>query len=959
MLKDDIPMKKSFFISRILIFIMVLFIVLAGAKAAQAWRQYPVEKYQLKNGMTIILKRIPESPVVSTAVVYRVGSRNERDGIVGINHVIEQLMRQNTRQYPGNRIPHLYGRLGAEHGAFTSNDVTGFYTSLAPQYLELMLHIEASRMKNCFFTDEITDIQKKIIVNEIQEREKRPAFQLWNMVRQEMFKDHPYNYPTFGRINDINNLKLDSIKWYYNNYYQPQNAVLAVVGNFNPDEARAFIEKFFEGKKEGQTIARSPVRVRPLQEEKRIVLKDVVSTPMVHAAYIAPVARTRDHAIMAVIDAILINGRTSRLNKALVKTGHASSVGAWLDTNIEQGLYYIQCNLKPGADPVEVEKIITNEINNLKFGNISPEEIERAKNRLRADFVRAGDSFTRHAKHLAWYEAIVSCQLFENYLDLVDNVTVSDIRRAAVMYLPENSRVIGLLYPKDSTLPPVDPDEDLFEDLLNIPKMKPEVIEKVNVLPLARKPLAAAVLVSSEEMVAETRDEYREEPQMSHTSDPDPDDAFTVASAGQRAYTVKIDPPKMFEVKYKKHQLSNGVTLLIYENPVNPSVAIQGYARAGSLYESGEKAGLSRLTALMLDYQARPAVGERTELLEQIGANINFDSDLQNAEFNAWCLSRDINRLVPVLSSIFKEPRFNENRFGKVKANMLSHLKTEKKKPASVSNRDFYAEVFPEQHPFSRSPMGTPETLSSLTLEDVEAFFAGCYRPESTIIAISGDVKAPEIIRLFEENLSGWKAEGGIPQVVIPEVKLSPPTDKTVNHLTDTNRVQVVMGHKGIPRYHKDFHKFEVMNYILGKQPRENRLVENLKKAGVAFPIDSNLEHSVAEGPWMIRFGTSGDKVSEAIDIVKNQLKDLQQKTPTGEEIARAQYSLTGRVPVEHQSNKDITRTMLTIEYYNLGEDYLKKRYEAINSIKAEDVSETAKKYLYPDMMIIITEPGK
>lgn len=940
----------------------------------------PVERYQLKNGMTILLKEIPESPVVSVMMIYKVGSRNEKPGITGISHIVEHMVQKNTRQYPKGRMAELLNRVGADFNAFTSNDVTGFYETVAPEYLELALHIEADRMKNARITGPDLEVEKKVAISEAAGYKNNPSYMLWREVRAAAITHHPYRWPVQGYESDIKNLKLNQVKWYHKYHYQPRNAVLAIVGRFDKKKTRELIRKFFSGMKNGPSWSYLEIEEPDPIAEKKVIIQELGNSALLHIAYHSPSIKSRDIYAMAVIDSILVGGRSSRLRKSLIDTGLVSHVGAWLDTNVDPGLYYIRCTLKPGVKHEEVEKIIFREINRLKNEPISDEELQRAKNHLKADFIQAKDSVTSQAQYLAWYEAIDSYKYLKDYSRNIDRVTGGNIMQVATKYFTPGARTIGRSYPGVNMETQFENEDELIEGenrftdadgktpTLNFASHSTFCMSFLKGNPdgeaLSGETFQVAAGREKKYFVPPSKNNSRKKskPVKKSTSRKKPKPKSKPKpkpKSKPRKYKPPIPKPKPFNLKFKRHVLSNGMVLLIHENPMNPSVVIRGYIKAGGMYEPAEKAGLSKMTAFMLQRGSEGLnAGELSKQLDMLGAEIKFNSTLQNTEFSVWTLSEHFHKVVPLLSRVITKPTFPNEQVEKLRSLMLSKLESVEEKPIVISMKDFFARVYPENHPFHHFRWGTRESIKSISRDDLVKFYKKHYHPSTTIIAVSGDVSADGVIQMFEQEFSDWKGEGDLPQLVFPAVQLPEKSETVVNTMMDKSRVEIIMGHRGIPRNHPDFYRFNLMNYILGGAPLVSRLGRNIRDKGLCYKIYSRLDTSIGEGPWFVRMGVDRHNVVKAKSKVIAQIKALQKKPPTSSELENARNSLLGSLPVHLETNRNIAAILLTMEYYNLGKDYFKEYYDSYSSITAREIKEAAEKYLHPDKMtVIITGP--
>ncbi|MCD4783746.1 MAG: insulinase family protein [Candidatus Eremiobacteraeota bacterium] len=993
--------------------------------------KYPVKRLKLKNGMTVLLKRIPDSPAVSVCMVYRVGSRNEKPGITGISHLVEHMLYKGTEQYPKNRMGTLLNRIGADFNAFTSNDVSGFYQTVAPEYIDLAVHIEADRMKSGLIGKNELKIEKKITLSEMAGLKNKPSYMLWRQILGTAFTHHPYKWPVQGSEKDIKKINTHQVRWYYKAHYKPKYAVLAIVGKFNEKHVIKLVKKFFNSQVNKAPYPSSVTAVEPPQKgEKVVLMKNKGSIPLLHIAYHSPAIKNRDLYTMAVIDSILTGGRTSWFRKTLVGKGLATTAGSWLDTYKDPGLYYLRFSLKGNTSHKVVENIVFRELEKLKTKKVSEKELQKAKNHLKAQFIKAHGSITNQARFLAWYEAIYTYKYLSDYTRNIDRVKPDDIMRVAKKYFTKKNRTIGRLYPKQrktengkgkmdngkrrtdtgSRFPSLDSHIQACRRDVPVPIKGNRMsdagcgdIEKFHkssylkslinhrghrdtdlILSLcSANPETSSGQASAFSALKKTnQSQFQNVEKLGLTG-------FNIAAKKRYFYnkpkkttptkkttkkTVKKKPkpkskpvtklkmykpsvpvPKPFNLKFKRHKLSNGIVLLIHENSMTPAITMLGCVKSGGMYEPNDKAGLSKITAYMLQRgNEKQTAGQLSEELDRLGVQMAFNSNLQTVDFKIWTMSEHFDRVIPLLSNVLMKPTFPKNHVKKLKSLLLSNLRAIEDRPSIASMKDFFLEVFPQKHPFHHYRWGSRDTLNNITREDVVKFYETYYRPDTTIVAISGNVNTKHVIDVFEKSFKDWKAEGKLPALIIPDVPLPKKTETKINTMEDKSRVDIVMGHKGISRNHPDYYKFHLMNYILGSGTLVTRLGRAVRDKGIAYKINSRLNMSIGQGPWAINLGVKPRNVKRAIRAVKAQVRAMQGHPVTKVELRNARHSKMGALPVYLENDRNIANMLLTIEYYNLGNDYFKKYYKIYKGITKKDIQEVAKKYLHPDKMTVI-----
>ncbi len=413
--------------------------------------KFPVEKYTLKNGLTVLLAEDHSVPMVSYHTWYRVGSRDESLGVTGAAHMLEHMMFKGAKKYSGKEFDQILHENGIVNNAFTTSDLTGFYENLPSSKLELMMDMEVDRMR--FLTIDGNDLKSELQVVGEERRwrvDNNPGGLLRELVMGTLFKVHPYTWPVIGYMNDIQAYTPEKLRKFYDTYYVPNNAVLVLSGSFDSKEAKKLIEKYY-----GQLQARPlPERNYPVEPEpkapQRKVLPWDVQTRSLMVSYKGVASGTPESFALDLAAAIIGGGRSSRLHKKLVYQQQvASASGAYNMTNADPGAFMVFVTMKPGQKTEATEKVIDSEIEKLKTQLVSAEELQKVKNQTMMDYMEGLTTIDGKAQALAINEILFNDygRLFSD-LEKYNAVTAKDIQAAAKKYLQPQRKVVGLLEPK-------------------------------------------------------------------------------------------------------------------------------------------------------------------------------------------------------------------------------------------------------------------------------------------------------------------------------------------------------------------------------------------------------------------------------------------------------------------------------------------------------------------------------
>jgi zinc protease len=418
--------------------------------AAPTARAGEVVEATLDNGLRVLLLEDHRSPVVSVQVWYRVGSRNERVGLSGISHYLEHMMFKGTARHG----PGVYSRLleaeGAGDNAFTTEDATAYHVTIAADRVELVLALEADRMRNLRLDPRDVDAERNVILEERRTRvEDDPVGALADELSAVAFRAHPYRIPTIGFAQDLERITAADLRAWYDTYYVPGNAVLVVVGDFRAPGLLARVRARFG------PIPRAPdpppVRVvEPAQHgERRVELRKDAQLPVVLVGYPVPNHRSPDASALEVLSAILSGGKSSRLHRRLVHAGRLAldAGGEYSRLSVDPGLFTLWATGRPGKTAEALERALEGEIDRLQAEPVSDDDLARARNQLEAAFVFGQDSIHGRASELARHELAGGARLLDAYLPGIRAVTAADVQRVARRYFARERRTTAVLVP--------------------------------------------------------------------------------------------------------------------------------------------------------------------------------------------------------------------------------------------------------------------------------------------------------------------------------------------------------------------------------------------------------------------------------------------------------------------------------------------------------------------------------
>nr|WP_317168062.1 pitrilysin family protein [Blattabacterium cuenoti] len=403
---------------------------------------------KLKNGLHVIMHKDNTNPLVSVSVLYHVGSKDESVGKTGFAHFFEHLMFEGTKNVKKGEFFKYIASNGGHNNAYTNHDETCYYEVLPSDKLPLALWLESERMFYAKIDRESIEIQRKVIKEEKKTRgENQPyVIAMTEIIPSLLFKKHPYRYPIIGLEKDLDSATEKDYKEFYETYYVPSNAILVITGDFEINEARELVKKYFsiEPIKHNNKIIKNNIVEDPIKKEIFFTHKDKnAKVPGLFLSYRIPKITDKDSYIMKMIDHILSSGESSRIIKNVVNTKQiASYAGSFLDSMEDYGIFIIYGIVNSGVSLNELVKTIDKEIEILKKKGVTQYELKKHKNFFEKKFISDNYSMNGIASNLLHYSLYhKETNLINTDINRYYKISTEDIKRVANKYLNKNNRV--------------------------------------------------------------------------------------------------------------------------------------------------------------------------------------------------------------------------------------------------------------------------------------------------------------------------------------------------------------------------------------------------------------------------------------------------------------------------------------------------------------------------------------
>jgi zinc protease len=419
-----------------------------------------VRRTVLSNGLVVLTKEVHTSPIVTSMLWYRVGSRNEELGHTGKSHFLEHMLFKGTDRFKKGEIDLLTLKNGGANNAFTSHDFTAYYFNFASDRWEIALEIEADRMVNCAFDPEEFEAEKKVVIEELKTGLDSP----WGLLLQEQeataYKVHPYRNPIVGWLPDVERATVEQQQAYYRRYYHPNNAALALVGDFDSEDVLRKVDRAFGSIPAGPKPPAMVLEEPPQRGERRLIVRWRSKVPRLAIAFHAPQIAAVDSYALQLLAVVLAEGKASRLYQRMVeKEQSVTFVTAEYGESKDPTLFHIRAEARGDHSIDEVEVSIQDELASICRNGISEHELDRAKHQIEAHFILSRERTLDQAILLGQIETLLGLDYIDSYLQRINALTAADVALVCANYLTQDNQTVAQLLSDGSNVEEEDESE--------------------------------------------------------------------------------------------------------------------------------------------------------------------------------------------------------------------------------------------------------------------------------------------------------------------------------------------------------------------------------------------------------------------------------------------------------------------------------------------------------------------
>ncbi|MGE4132887.1 MAG: M16 family metallopeptidase [Bdellovibrionales bacterium] len=859
------------------------------------------KKFQLKNGMKVVLVESHKSPVLSIQMWVRTGSADEKKGEEGISHFIEHLVFKGSRRFKVGEIAAAVEGAGGELNAFTSFDQTVFYVTISKQFQNVGLEVISEMMGFPTFDEKEINNEREVVIEEIKRSNDSPHQQASRLLFSTVYKKHPYGIPVIGFPENITNVSREQLVQYYRARYSPQNMTLVVAGDFEAPNMRKLIQKQFgDFEKTRLRVVKRP-SFKLQKSEKVAVRKSAFAETILHLAFPVPKAAHKDIAALEVFALILGQGESSRLNRRLRMNQHlVNFIGSSVFTAKNPGFLAISLSLNK-EDIDKALEVLQDEVLRIFTEPPTDEEMRKAVTNLVSEQFYHQETVDGLARNYGHFEDLFGApDYFAKFLAQVEKLTVQDVLKTARKHLAAGGFSIVVMTGEGEV--------DLEKPLKKWAGSLKKRLRAARPSPIKMKKGKAKPL------------------------------SFIAKSKN-------LDLPKT-----EKWELANGVTVITRPSFDTPVVSVRCASLGGSRLETREDQGstelLSRVWTAGCGSISEDELNHKTD---SMAASLGAFGGRNSVGLSMTCLKPFLDQMLELYFLTWREPLFESIAIARETKAMLEHVKLRSDNPAQLCILAFLKEMF-GQHPYGRDSYGDEASIARLNATAVRH----AYRQKTGLAIVASGAFEPSAFRAqLEGFLKGYKP-GPMTSKAIPI--LYPKKSGRFFQESKKEQSHIVLGYPGLTIQDPHRYVLQVMQAVLAGQG--GRLFVELRdKASLAYSVAPLRMEGVDGGYFGAYIGCSPEKAETAIQMIQQEFNKLTETLISDVELVRAQRYLIGKHDIELQRNSSLTSSILFDHIYGIDYTETFKFADRVRQVTKESVQALARTLFNESSVLSVVGP--
>lgn len=885
-----------------------------------------IEEYLLeKNGLTVLLYEQHLAPVVSVMMVYKIGSRNEAVGYTGATHFLEHMMFKGTRLHDplkGTGVDDVLKPIGGINNGTTSQDRTTYWEVAPAKNIDLLLELEADRMRGLLLRDSDRKQEMTVVRNELERDEDSASDLLMTNLFAMSFREHPYHHPIIGWRSDVENVPTARLKKFYDDFYWPENAVLIVSGDFDKGNTLARIARRFSD------IGRAPAKMPPVytkeprqEGERRFIVRRGQDIPRMIVGYHTPEAAHKDIYALEVMQSILGDDDkpSGRLYKALIETELATDVYALNHVMRDPGLFIAGATPSGDTSLEKVEQVLKEEIAALAKTPPTADEVNRAIKEITRQYRLDGVDQLSKAQQLADAIAVSDWKWWIDYPGKIREVTPQDIKNVAERYIKNSNATVGHYKPASSEKSSAAADQAAGAGTSQVPDQ------------------------AGNDRTSQVQDQAAG---AGKTEGSTPE----VSASARTPRATPVGKGKIAS-RVERIKFNNGLTALVLPIEGSGVVSVSGRVLAGKYFTGEDRSKVPVLMADLLTAGTQKySKLEISESLEEMGASLSFASDTYFLTFGSDVVREDLSKLMRILSQCLRHPLFKADELEKARTILVSNLKERSVDTGSTAQNALVRALYKPGSAYSSSSYDQQiKDAQAVTVDAIKEFQQKQVTAANSVMVFAGDVDRKTIISLLEREFGDW-ARGPRSSIDVSRQEIIERKGQIeiVTRLKDKSNVEVITGKPvAVSIKSKDYFATTIANAALGYDPFASRLAPIRDRMGLSYSINSFIDDPSFEySPWCIRYSVNPENLTRAKKAVADIVSRYVKEGISPDELTKEKGHLSGVYVVSNRTPRAIASRLASYETLGLPIGFIDEYGDKLRAVTLTQVNAAIRSYL-------------
>lgn len=879
----------------------------------------PYEKYILSNGLTVVVHEDHSDPMVYVDVTYHVGSAREQEGRSGFAHFFEHMMFEGSEHVGKGKHFKILTEAGGTLNGSTNTDRTNYWEIVPANQMETALWLESDRMG--FLLDSVTqekfENQRSTVKNERGQRyDNVPYGVAREKIHAALYPPaNPYSWLTIGYIEDLNRVDVNDLKKFFMRWYGPNNATLTVSGDVKTADVIKLAEKYFGTINKCPDVHPQTIAPVIIESDRYISYEDNIRAPQITFTWPAVQQYSEDEAPLEVLADILSGSKSSIIYQNFVKSEVAQNAYANNITQESVGEFGITVRAFPDKRLSQMDSMIRSSLIEFEKRGVTDNDLKKFKAGYETNTVASLSSVQGKGGMLAAYQTYTgNPNYIVKEMSAYNNVSKEDVMRVYNKYIKGKHAVILSVYPKG----------------------KPNLAAKDNFTPPTRNTNAVEGAEYKNLVYTKAKDNFDRNKQ----------------PAPNGSVSVKVPD-------YWMLNFTNGIKIIGSKSDEVPSVTIQLNVEAGHRCENIKQAGISSLlTSLMSESTTKHSAEEISEKLDLLGSNVNIQNNGQDIVLTISSLTKNLDSTIAIADEIFFHPKFDKTEFERVKKQRLESIANQVTQATVIANNVYSKLLYGDNHIMGVSVLGTKETVSPLTVDDLKKYYNEMFSPTISSIVVVGDIDRDAVMPKLN-FLKNWKGN-------VIKHSPEPPTpniDKAKIYFVNKDKApqsEIRIGRMDMPYdAFGEYYKSTIMNYILGGA-FNSHINMNLREAkGWTYGARSGFNGNKFVGQFTASAGVRGNATDSSVVEFMKEIKNYAKTGITDEELAFTKSSIGQADALKYETAQQKATFIKRIMDYNLEKNFVDKQNDVLKSITKSEINVLAKKHLTFDNMIIVVVGDK